>query len=117
MFSSKKYLPIIAAFVVGVTGAVGYAVHAQSTGQTPNVVPNVQVGTATTGKVSDGDGETADDPKGVAQVQTSAQDPKQLDGEMADDATASVSATSSSQEAESGPADTGPDTGEVDTGN
>ncbi len=115
MFSSKKYLPIIAAFVVGVTGAVGYAVHAQSTAPSAtNTTPQVQT-TAQDPKQLDG--ETADDTSGAAQVQTSAQDPKQLDGETADDTKASVSATTGTQEAESGPADSGSDTGEVDSGN
>ena len=111
MFSSRKYLPIIAAFVVGVTGAVGYAVHAQNVASTSGSV-NTQVQTSAQDP-KQLDGETADD----AQVQTNAQDPKRLDGETADDANGSVSATTNTQEAESGPADGGPDTNEVDNGN
>ena len=59
MFSSKKYLPIVAAFVVGASSAVGFAVHAQ----TPSVSLSAQ-----------------------PQVQATAQDPQQPDGETADDA-------------------------------
>jgi hypothetical protein len=111
MFSPKKYLPIVAAFVVGVTGAVGYAVHAQSSvPSASNINPQVQTSAQDPKQL---DGETADD----AQVQqTSAQDPKQLDGETADDTNTSVGTANGSQEAESGPADTGSDTGEIDSG-
>jgi hypothetical protein len=114
MISTKIYLPVIAAFIIGVTGAVGYAVHAQGTAPS-TVSTNTPVQT-TLQDPNQHDGETADDTAGAAKVTTNAQDPNQLDGETADDASASVSATSDTNEAESGPADTGSDTGEVDTG-
>ncbi|MDB5244371.1 MAG: hypothetical protein JWN18_241 [Parcubacteria group bacterium] len=113
MFSTKKYIPILAAFIIGVTGAVGYGVHAQSVSQ----APNVQSDSAMADQVSDGDGETADDAKGATQLQTDVQDPKQLDGETEDDAGAITEAASGSQEVESGQDDTDSDSGEVDSGN
>lgn len=85
MFSTKKYLSIFAAFAVGVIGAASYAVHAATI--TSSAAYN-------------------------SPVQTTAQDPQQLDGEQADDSKATVT-TSQAQEAESGPGDTGPDTGEA----
>ncbi|MDR3571594.1 MAG: hypothetical protein P4L81_05390 [Candidatus Pacebacteria bacterium] len=107
MFSTKKYLPIFAAFVVGVIGAAGYVVHAASIASNLSTSSQVQTTAQDTNSL---DGETADGV-GVT-VQTSTQDPQQLDGEQADDS--KVAATSSQpQEAESGPDYTGPDTGEV----
>ncbi len=107
MFSTKKYLPVLAAFAVGIIGAAGYAVHAASVSS--NVGSSAQAQT-TAQDPQNLDGETADDSG--AQVQTSAQDPKQLDGEQADDANAKVGANAQ-HEAESGPADSGPDQGET----
>ena len=126
MFSSnKKILPVLAAFIVGMTGVAGYAVHAQSNTQ------GSVAGTATQTSVQDPqqlDGETADD----ARVQTSAQDPKQLDGETTDDTKVQTSAQDPQQldgetaddtkvagatESENGSADNGPDTNESDSTN
>ncbi|MBU6214550.1 hypothetical protein KGM48_01775 [Patescibacteria group bacterium] len=106
MFSTKKYLPILAAFIVGITGAAGYAVHAASMSQAG---PTTQA-QAVAQDPQNLDGEQADDSG--AQVQTSAQDPKQLDGETADDAGTDVNANVQ-HEAESGPADSGPDQREI----
>ncbi|MBU6321624.1 MAG: hypothetical protein KGI78_02355 [Patescibacteria group bacterium] len=107
MFSTKKYLPVLAAFAVGVIGAAGYAVHAASV--TPSASSSAQVQT-TAQDPANADGETADDVG--AQAQTSAQDPQQKDGEQADDATTGAS-VNVQHEAESGPADSGPDQGET----
>jgi hypothetical protein len=87
MLSIKKYLPIFAALGIGAVGAAGYAVHAAS------IVPS--------------------STNAVSQVQTTAQDPQQLDGERADDSQTATGA-SFSQEAENGPADSGSDNGEAD---
>lgn len=105
MTSPKKYVPIIAAFLVGITGAAGYAVHAQSvtSTSTSSITPTPTV----SGQPADG--ETADD---TATVQTGVQDPKQLDGETADNNSTAGAAV---QESENGATDTGSDTGEVDT--
>ncbi len=111
MFSLKKYLPIFAAFAVGIVGAATYAVHAQTT--TPNAAPS-NTAVVANQNIGDGDGETADDTANT-QVQSDAQDPNHLDGETNDDTKAAVNA--STQEAESGPGDTGSDVGEVDQGN
>ncbi len=62
--TTKKYLPVLAAFIVGMTGAAGVAAHAASV--TPNPV------TASTA------------------VQSTAQDPNHVDGEQADDTNANT---------------------------
>lgn len=118
--NTKKYLPILAAFLVGVTGAAGYAVHAQTATAGDAGAPGIASPAAADGETADEalnqpnqgsaqdpqnlDGETADD----SQVQGNAQDPQHLDGEIADDGAAGA-------EVENGPGDTSSDTGETET--
>jgi hypothetical protein len=104
MVLSRTYLAILAAFAVGVIGAIGFSVHAQTAVPTSTAVQAAVSAPAT--QVSDGDGEQADD---AATAQS--QDQSGTDVETDDDGTASAQAATDTQETESAS-----DVGEVEDG-
>lgn len=87
MVLSRTYIAIVVAFAVGVIGAVGFSVHAQSIPATTTTDQVAAVSTTAT-QVSDGDGEQPD------ATEASAQDASGTDLETADDGqTGSADAT------------------------
>lgn len=80
--TTKKYLPILAAFIVGMTGAAGVAVHAASV--TPNPVTASATVQSTAQDQNHADGEQADDTNTNTDVQVGHQDVGGSDTEVAD---------------------------------
>ena len=111
MALSKKYLVVMIAFTLGVVGAIGFSVHAQTTDvststNTPALVPAVSSVPTVSKEVSDGDGEKADDAKDSVDNKIDEKDSSNTDLETKDD---SSTADSSEKEGAS-------DTGEVEDG-
>ncbi len=80
--TTKKYLPVLAAFIVGMTGAAGVAVHAASV--TPNPVTASATVQSTAQDQNHADGEQADDTNANADVQVGHQDVGESGAEVAD---------------------------------